>query len=314
MLQENRRERNGLVARMACRIAGLALVASAVSSADARRGAESYGYEPAYGYSSYGTASYFSDTDTYMPTTSYMSPYDAAPRYAPQMMAEPRATYRAPAVAPVVFGGSPYDAMNGYTAQEAAPFMQAPAPAARRGALVPQATRVMADPRYQQVAAPVPVSDPATGGWFSRSRPRAATTVVEVAPVQQAPAVFYSANAGYPYALMGIPDGPPKAGSAIEIDLGEGVGTFGDYTFAVLGGKPSHPTPTGSFRVNTKSKDHYSRKYEADMPYSLFFTAQCAIHQGSMRTESHGCIHVDEPTAQYLYENSNIGTRVIVRR
>jgi hypothetical protein len=49
------------------------------------------------------------------------------------------------------------------------------------------------------------------------------------------------------------------------------------------------------------------------MPYSLFFTDQCAIHEGSLYLYSHGCIHVNRPTAQLLFKEAVAGkTRVRV--
>lgn len=106
---------------------------------------------------------------------------------------------------------------------------------------------------------------------------------------------------------------PPEPKSpTIEIFLSRQVGRFNGYIFPALGGN-RFQTPKGNFRVNFKSKDHYSQKYDAPMPYSLFFTAQCAIHQGSLYMYSHGCIHVNETSARLMFNNSTAGTtRVIV--
>jgi lipoprotein-anchoring transpeptidase ErfK/SrfK len=82
--------------------------------------------------------------------------------------------------------------------------------------------------------------------------------------------------------------------------------------FPALGGN-RYPTPKGLYTVNFKSENHYSRKYDAPMPYSLFFTDQCAIHEGSLYLYSHGCIHVNRPTAQLLFKEAVAGkTRVRV--
>jgi len=99
----------------------------------------------------------------------------------------------------------------------------------------------------------------------------------------------------------------------IEIWLSEGLGRWGPYMFRVLGGREDHRTPTGKFHVNAKHEEFYSNKYKADMPYSVFFTEQCAIHVGSLRVPSHGCIHVDWQTGMWLFDNAEIGkTQVIV--
>ena len=87
----------------------------------------------------------------------------------------------------------------------------------------------------------------------------------------------------------------------IELWLGERVGRFGDYEFRILGGKPAHPTPTGAFQVEWKSRNWWSKQYNAPMPYSQFFKGGAAIHEGSLSTMSHGCVHVTQAAARYLY-------------
>jgi lipoprotein-anchoring transpeptidase ErfK/SrfK len=107
---------------------------------------------------------------------------------------------------------------------------------------------------------------------------------------------------------------PPEPSTpTIEIFLSRQAGRYNGMIFPALGGK-RYATPKGNFRVNFKSKDHYSRKYDSPMPYSLFFTAQCAIHEGSLYLYSHGCIHVNQPTAQMLFDAAVAGrTPVVVR-
>ncbi len=99
----------------------------------------------------------------------------------------------------------------------------------------------------------------------------------------------------------------------VEIWLGEGVGRFGDYEFSVLGGKPAHPTPTGAFKIEWKSRKWWSKQYNAPMPYSCFFHKGAAIHEGSLRTMSHGCVHVGPAAAKQIYSKGKEKvTRVIV--
>lgn len=103
------------------------------------------------------------------------------------------------------------------------------------------------------------------------------------------------------------------AGTPIEIWLSKGTGRYGDIQFQALGGRKTHPTPKGTFYVKSMYRDFYSRKYKAPMPLSIFFTGQCAIHVGSLRQKSHGCIHIDRKTAEYLYQRARPGrTRVII--
>lgn len=104
-----------------------------------------------------------------------------------------------------------------------------------------------------------------------------------------------------------------SSSTPIRIWLSSGIGDFGGYRFYALGGRESHPTPTGSFTVKSKDEDFYSYKYKSPMPLSVFFTSQCAIHVGSLSVPSHGCIHVDRSTAEMLFSYAKPGkTKVVV--
>jgi len=104
-------------------------------------------------------------------------------------------------------------------------------------------------------------------------------------------------------------DGTPD----VEIWLGEQKGRFGDYEFSALGGRPGFPTPPGAYYLDWKSRSWWSKQWQAEMPYSMFFRDGCAIHVGSLSTPSHGCIHVSEAAARYLYYATREGkTRVFV--
>lgn len=93
----------------------------------------------------------------------------------------------------------------------------------------------------------------------------------------------------------------------VEIWLERRIGRIGDYWFPALGGSSKHPTPTGTFTVKSKYKDFYSRKYKAEMPLSVFFTDQCALHVGSLKVKSHGCIHLDRDAAQAVFDHTSPG-------
>ncbi|MCX7018821.1 MAG: L,D-transpeptidase [bacterium] len=113
---------------------------------------------------------------------------------------------------------------------------------------------------------------------------------------------------------MQIDYGPEiSASTPIEIYLNERTGRFGGYTFGILGGKRSNPTPTGNFTLKFKKIDQYSNRYDSPMPLAVFFTDQCAIHVGSLEDPSRGCIHADWDASAMLYRFSRPGvTRVVV--
>jgi lipoprotein-anchoring transpeptidase ErfK/SrfK len=83
--------------------------------------------------------------------------------------------------------------------------------------------------------------------------------------------------------------------------LGEKIGRFGDYEFTILGGRSGYPTPTGAFQVEWKSRSWWSKQWNAEMPYSIFFHGGAAIHEGSLAVTSHGCVHVSGKAARQLY-------------
>lgn len=125
---------------------------------------------------------------------------------------------------------------------------------------------------------------------------------------QQEPSYGYGSYYYSPEAQGGSSDeGGLSSSTPIQIWLSSRYGRFGGYEFYALGGRRSHPTPTGRFTVRAKHEDFYSRKYKAPMPLSLFFTDQCAIHVGSLNVSSHGCIHVDWQAAQTLFQYAKPG-------
>lgn len=89
-------------------------------------------------------------------------------------------------------------------------------------------------------------------------------------------------------------------------------------SFPVCTGKPSKPTPTGEFRVIGKERYHESNLYpNSPMPYFMRLTNDgIGLHQGPMRSKpsSHGCIRLHRSTAQYLFKECPVGTRVVIVR
>lgn len=80
-------------------------------------------------------------------------------------------------------------------------------------------------------------------------------------------------------------------------------------------------TREGTFRVNSKSRDHYSSLYRTWMPFAMFFSGGQAVHyspyfaRDGYNGGSHGCINLrDFAKARWLFDHVSVGTRVHVYR
>ncbi|MGH7141347.1 MAG: L,D-transpeptidase [Minisyncoccia bacterium] len=101
------------------------------------------------------------------------------------------------------------------------------------------------------------------------------------------------------------------------------------YVWRVATAMSGYKTPRGVFRIHLMDSKHTSSKYSywnsrlqkdlpAPMPYSLFFSGNVAIHGGTLRKGSHGCIHLGlhhAITLFYLVERvGRRRVRVVVHR
>jgi hypothetical protein len=80
-------------------------------------------------------------------------------------------------------------------------------------------------------------------------------------------------------------------------------------------GKPGNSTPAGMFTVINKHKDHRSSKYGDPMPNTLRLTQKgIALHGGELPgyPASHGCVRLPLSFADSLYEETAIGTTVVI--
>jgi lipoprotein-anchoring transpeptidase ErfK/SrfK len=119
-----------------------------------------------------------------------------------------------------------------------------------------------------------------------------------------------------------------EASVRIDIDLSSQhmtVAIDGQHTYSwpISSGKRGHTTPTGSYRPTRLVKHYHSRKYDAPMPYSIFFRGGYAIHETDEtyrlgRRASHGCIRLSPRNAARLFylvrEHGKSATRIVVRR
>jgi hypothetical protein len=90
--------------------------------------------------------------------------------------------------------------------------------------------------------------------------------------------------------------------------------------FPILTGDDETPTPPGTYVIKSKVRDYHSRKYDTPMPYSLFFDYRGrAIHEGGVpdpgeqsEWATHGCIHVEQPYMEWLYNWAETGRTMVV--
>jgi lipoprotein-anchoring transpeptidase ErfK/SrfK len=81
----------------------------------------------------------------------------------------------------------------------------------------------------------------------------------------------------------------------------------------VATGQPSAPTAPGTFTVFWKDLHHRSSLFRnAPMPYSVFFDGDNAFHEDSVRTPSHGCVHLTHEAARTFYNTLHVGDEVQV--
>jgi lipoprotein-anchoring transpeptidase ErfK/SrfK len=94
-------------------------------------------------------------------------------------------------------------------------------------------------------------------------------------------------------------------------------------SFPVLSGDDETPTRNGTYNIERKVRNYFSRRYRVPMPYSLFFDGGRAIHEGWVprklkdrkeKWATHGCVHVEMPIAKKLFQwAEEKKTKVIIR-
>jgi lipoprotein-anchoring transpeptidase ErfK/SrfK len=90
-------------------------------------------------------------------------------------------------------------------------------------------------------------------------------------------------------------------------------------------GRQGHLTPlinSGKIDPGRRERIHYSHTYKdshgkpAAMPFALFFNdgSGCAFHAGDANVESHGCIHLSSPDAEWLFNwsgKNDVGLQIL---
>ena len=79
-------------------------------------------------------------------------------------------------------------------------------------------------------------------------------------------------------------------------------------------GAKDTPSPRGNFAVQWKDKNHYSKEYDAPMPWSTFFApGGIAFHEGNLDNPSGGCIRLEEEDAKAFFNYLSVGDKVQVK-
>jgi len=134
------------------------------------------------------------------------------------------------------------------------------------------------------------------------------------------------------------------ASKHIVVDIGSQTATAYEggkesRTMKISSGRKGYPTPTGPFTVGDPDKTHKSSKYGkcvgpegsrnvgngakscrksekyvgADMGYYQPFAPAVGFHRGDPAVMSHGCIHLAESDAKWLWDWAGKGTSVQVK-
>lgn len=117
-------------------------------------------------------------------------------------------------------------------------------------------------------------------------------------------------------------EGIPPGKLWVLVDLGaQTIAVFrGSHeigTAVMLYGAEEKPTPIGSFTVRERRKDHWSRTYDAPMPYMLRLTDDgVAIHGSTVipGSATHGCLGLPLDFAKRLFNAARVGDEVIIAR
>lgn len=94
----------------------------------------------------------------------------------------------------------------------------------------------------------------------------------------------------------------------------------------IVSGKEKTPTRIGDFKIYSKETDRYLKgeDYNSHVNFWMPFDGGIGLHDASWRNKfggsiylnrgSHGCVNLPYNIAEYIYENINVGTKVLVHK
>ena len=114
----------------------------------------------------------------------------------------------------------------------------------------------------------------------------------------------------------GVPAGPVW----VRVDLSRQImsvfrGGHEIGSAVILYGTDGKPTPTGTFPILERAREHRSNLYDAEMPFMLRLTNDgVAIHASNVRKGSatHGCVGIPRSFAQLLFDAVKRGDLVVI--
>ena len=88
-----------------------------------------------------------------------------------------------------------------------------------------------------------------------------------------------------------------------RVDIMEDGDLKGRVTDFAFGRDGHHTSMQATALSNDRELRHWSTAYSAWMPYAMFFNdgSGCAFHQGDTSVASHGCIHLTQADAEWLF-------------
>lgn len=177
-----------------------------------------------------------------------------------------------------------------------------------------------AKPLTPATSAPAPTTAPSTSA--ASPSPSAALTTTKPAPPSAAASTAPpSTRAAVPsQSVAKAPAGDPCRAAAVAcVSLSRQEAWFVRDGRLVRGpirvatGRYGYGTELGTFSVYRKNRMWYSTIYNnAPMPYSVFFDGGEAFHEGSVYVRSHGCVHLSDNDAAWVYDFLHIGDEVEV--
>jgi hypothetical protein len=92
--------------------------------------------------------------------------------------------------------------------------------------------------------------------------------------------------------------------------LTDGAGHVVAGPFSARGGKSGASTPVGTFTVEKKVKNYWSKAFDAPMPNSVFFQPGIAFHADNPKVASNGCVHLTRSASQQFFNSLQPGDPV----